>query len=132
MTPNKTATVTAEANQNLERAREILLGPVMRDYENRFAALRRDVERLQQALERTNRQLAEQESSTSRRLQELREELLKQDTELRAELREAIQNLVDSKVERQTLGDLFIELGNQVKGGGALADVLQEILSTES
>lgn len=127
-----TTQTSPQTGQNLERAREILLGPVMRDYENRFAALRRDVERLQQALERANRQLAEQESQTNRRLQELREELLKQDDELRAELREAVQNLVDSKVERQTLGDLFIELGTQIKGNGALANVLEELLSGES
>jgi hypothetical protein len=36
-----------------------------------------------------------------------------------------MQLLTDDKTERSMLGELFVELGNHVKSGGSLSDLLQ-------
>jgi hypothetical protein len=36
-----------------------------------------------------------------------------------------MQRLTDDKTDRSTLGELFVELGNHIKSGGNLADLLQ-------
>ncbi len=108
--------------QDLERIREIIFGSQIRDYEVRFTALTRDLERLQQNLDHLTTQLAEQETSQNKKVQALRNELREADDNTRAELREAVQRLSDEKMDRVTLGNMFIELGTQLKGGGGLAD----------
>lgn len=191
--------------ESVERVRDIIFGPKMRDYEQRFEALTRDIGRLQDELDRLNELLTARDAAQSRNLQalrqelrqatdelkaalkaetgrlagqlaeqevarttgeknlrqelqqvesnlhaafkaeigrldaeladrataqetamqNLRQELRKADADLRAELRLIAQRLTDDKADRATLGDLFIELGNHVKAGGSLADLLQ-------
>jgi hypothetical protein len=43
---------------------------------------------------------------------------------LRGELREAAQRLTDEKVDRTILGELLIELGNNLKSGRSITDML--------
>ncbi|MGC8780675.1 MAG: hypothetical protein ACP5UQ_07405 [Anaerolineae bacterium] len=192
-------------SESVERVRDIIFGPKMRDYEQRFEALTRDIGRLQEELDRLNELLAARDAAQSRNLaalrqelrqtddeikaalkaetgrlaaqlaeqevartageknlrqemhqadgaletafkaeigrldagladhaaaqetalQSLRQELRKADADLREELRQIAQRLTDDKADRATLGDLFIELGNHVKAGGSLADLLQ-------
>jgi hypothetical protein len=69
--------------------------------------------------------LAEHETNQKNTLQTLRQELRKADSEVLAELRSIAQRLVDEKPDRQMLGDLFVELGNHVKTGGSLADIIK-------
>ena len=193
-----------ESSESVDRIRDIIFGPKMRDYEQRFEAVVRDLSRLQQELDqlaeqlaaqgtaqtaslqalrqelrqaaiarsregrasRLNTQLAEQVAATidrnpapgaaeaerfagpgrrspERQLtdqasaqeasqQALRQELRKADADLREELRQIAQRLTDDKPDRSTLGDLFIELGNHVKTGGSLADLLQGPGSAEA
>lgn len=151
--------------ESVERIRDIIFGPQMRDYDQRFEALVRDLSRLQQELDRLNEQLAAKDAAQGRNLQALRQELrqanseqqtalkaeadqlntqladqasaqesslqslrqeLRQaDADLREELRQLARRLTADKTDRATLGDLFIELGNHVKTGGSLADLLQ-------
>lgn len=191
--------------ESVERVRDIIFGPKMRDYEQRFEAVMRDLGRLQGELDRLSEQLTARDAAQSRNvqalrqelrqaddelkaalkaeagrltaqlaeqdaahttneknlrqelqqadselqaalkaeigrlsaeladhvaaqeivLQNLRSELRKADADLRDELRMIAQRLTDEKTDRATLGDLFIELGNHVKTGGSLADLLQ-------
>lgn len=55
----------------------------------------------------------------------MRQELRKADADLREELRQVMQRLTDDKTDRSMLGELFVELGNHVKSGGSLSDILQ-------
>ena len=48
----------------------------------------------------------------------------KSDDGLRTELRQSVQKLMDEKVDRLTLGELFIELGHNLKSGGSLTDLI--------
>ncbi len=201
MADNEQATGT----ESVERIRDIIFGPKMRDYEQRFEAVVRDLSRLQQELDRLNEQLAAKDAAQGRNLQALRQELRqasdeqhaalkaeasrlstqlteqgaahnagsqnlrqelqqaendlraalkantdhlstqltdqasaqeadqqalrqelrKADADLREELRQIAQRLTDDKPDRAMLGELFIELGNHVKTGGSLADLLQ-------
>lgn len=82
------------------------------------AALKAEVDQL-------NSQLADHAAAQETSLQNLRQELRKADADLREELRQIAQRLTDDKTDRAMLGDLFIELGNHVKTGGSLADLLQ-------
>jgi hypothetical protein len=47
------------------------------------------------------------------------------DDDLRDELRQTAQQLTNDKVDRLSLGELFIELGTHLKEGGTLSDLLQ-------
>jgi hypothetical protein len=117
--------------QEVERIRDIIFGPQMRDYEQRFQAVQRDLSRLQQELDRLTDQLSEQDREQGKRLQSLRGEMRQADDDLRAELRQKAQQLMTDKVDRVALGELFIELGTHLKAGGALADLLQVLGASE-
>jgi predicted nucleic acid-binding Zn-ribbon protein len=130
MTDEQTsATSAVESAQEMDRVRDIIFGPQMRDYAQRFQAVERDLERLQQETdrlaERLAEQLADQDSSQTKKLQNLRREMRQADDGLRDELRQTAQRLTNDKVDRVALGELFIELGTHLKTGGSLADVLK-------
>jgi predicted nucleic acid-binding Zn-ribbon protein len=112
-----------EAAQEVDRIRDIIFGPQMRDYEQRFQTIQRDLDRLQQEIDR----LTEEDSSQGKKLQNLRREMRQADEDLRDELRQTAQNLMTDKVDRVALGELFIELGTHLKTGGSLADVLESL-----
>lgn len=82
---------------------------------------------LKAEVDQLNSQLADHAAAQETSLQNLRQELRKADADLREELRQIAQRLTDDKTDRATLGDLFIELGNHVKTGGSLADLLQNL-----
>lgn len=119
---------SATSPQDLERVREILFGGVIRDHDTRFATLQRDLERLQKALDRTNEELANRDSAHSQKLQEARQAFQTENDELRAELRSSVERLGSAKMDKEQLGNLFIEMGNQIKGNGTMSAVLDGLL----
>ena len=124
-------TPQTESVQEVDRIRDIIFGPQMRDYQQRFQMFQRDLERLQQEIDRLTEQLADQDSSQSKKLQDLRREMRKADDGLRDELRETAQRLTVEKVDRVALGDLFIELGTHLKTGGSLTELLKSLEEQE-
>lgn len=116
--------------QDLERVREILFGGVIRDHDARFATLQRDVERLQKALDRANEGVENRDSAQSKKLQEARQDFQNSTDEMRAEMRASVERLSREKVDKEQLGDLFIEMGNQIKGGSMLSSVLGDLLKS--
>lgn len=80
---------------------------------------------LKAEIEQVNCSIADHEVAQKTALQSLRQEFRKADADLREELRQVMQRLTDDKTDRSTLGELFVELGNHIKGGGNLADLLQ-------
>lgn len=112
------------ADPDVERIRDIIFGPQMRDYDQRFQNLLADVERLRQQMERQRTAHADLEADTTRRVQALRAETREDDERLRSELRQAVEKLTAEKVDRLNLGDLLIELGTQLKQGGGTQGVL--------
>ena len=120
-----------EAAQEVDRIRDIIFGPQMRDYAQRFKTAQRDLDRLQQEIDRLTEQLADQDSSQGKKLQDQRREMRQADDDLRDELRQTAQKLTTDKVDRVALGELFIELGTHLKEGGSLADVLMGLVETE-
>ena len=115
--------------QEVDRIRDIIFGTQMRDYDGRFEAVKRDLDRLQQELERFNAQLEEQDSDQTKKLQTVRQELRTSDDGIRDELRATAQRLTSEKVDRENLGDLFIELGRQLKTGESLGGLLSGLES---
>ncbi len=128
--PSK-ATPRAETAHEVDRIRDIIFGPQMRDYEQRFQTIQRDLDRLQQATDRLNEQLADQDSAQARKLQALRQEMRQADDDLRTELRQTAQTLTTDKVDRLALGELFIQLGTHLKAGGSVADLLKDLVEKE-
>jgi len=124
-------TSQTESVQEVDRIRDIIFGPQMRDYQQRFQIFQRDLERLQQEIDHLTEQLADQDSSQSKKLQDLRREMRKADDGLRGELRETAQRLTIEKVDRVALGELFIELGTHLKTGGSLAELLKSLEEQE-
>ena len=92
-----------------------------------FHAIERDLERLQQSLDNLNEQLTDQGRDQDKKLQTLRKEARQADDDLRGELRHTAERLSDEKVDRLALGELFIEMGNQLKAGGSLADMFKNL-----
>jgi chromosome segregation ATPase len=103
----------------------------MRDYQRQFETIMRDLDRLQQEIDHLSGQLAEQDNSQGKKLQTLRKELRQADDDLRSELRDTAQRLTTDKVERQDLGQLFIEIGTQLQAGGGIGDLLKTLIETE-
>ncbi len=120
-----------QSSEEVGRIRDIIFGSQMRDYQQRFDAVRRDLERLQQELDRLAQQQGEQDRNQSKKLEGLRGEMRRADDALRDELRQTAQALSDQKVDRQALGEMFIQVGTQLQSGGSLADLLQGLIETE-
>jgi uncharacterized protein YukE len=132
MTDEKTrGTEQAAPIQEVDRIRDIIFGPQMRSYQERFQQIARDMERLQQELDRLSQQLAEQDGSQGKRLQALRQEVREADDNLRAELRRRADQLTSDKVSRDSLGELFVELGTRLQSGGSLSDLLDSIVEAD-
>lgn len=117
--------------QEVDRIRDIIFGPQMRDYQERFQLVARDLERLQQELDRLSQQLADQDGNQSKKLQALRREMREADDNLRAELRQGMEQLTNDKVSRESLGELFIELGARLKSAGALTNLLEDLVEAD-
>ncbi|MCB0173053.1 MAG: hypothetical protein KDJ97_21175 [Anaerolineae bacterium] len=110
--------------QGVNRIRDIVFGPQMREYEQRFQQIKNDLERMQQEMERLSDKLIDQDAEQLKKLQALQQDMRKSDDTLRNELHESSQKLTDEKVDRVTLAELFIELGNNIKSGGSLTDLI--------
>ena len=127
MTQKASQPTAASTPQEADRIRDIIFGPQIREYEQRFQSLQRDVERLQQELDRMHEELTEQDAEQNMRLQALRQG----DDDLRTELRQTAQALSFEKVDRFSLGELFVNLGTHLKTGGSLADLLTGLVPSE-
>lgn len=119
---------TTRSEQEIERIREIVFGTQMRQYASSIAMLQQDVERLGQEVANLNGQLAERDASQAKTVQALRQEFRDADQSTRNDLRLMAQQVEDDKMGRDQLSGLFIELGNQIKEGGSLANLLQNLL----
>lgn len=117
--------------QEIERIRDIIFGTQMRQYEQLVARLQQDLQRLEQQVSHLNEQAAERETEHSKTVHLLRQEIRDADSGLRDEVRQLTQQLEEEKVGRTLLGELFIEMGNQIKAGGSLADLLSGLLENE-
>lgn len=126
MTTEKGKPAGEENPQEVDRIRDIIFGSQMRAYEGSFQTIQNDLERLWHELERLNGKTDEQDANQNKKLQTLERELRKADDNLRAELRETAFRLTDEKVDRQTLGDLLIELGSQLKSASAFSGASKE------
>jgi septal ring factor EnvC (AmiA/AmiB activator) len=115
------------AMQDVGRIREIIFGSQMRDYEQRFRLLQRDLEGLQGELEALREQVSAQGKEQDKKLQALRDDTRQSDDDLRAEMRQTADRLTTDKVDRSTLGDLLIELGNRLKQDSALGSLLETL-----
>lgn len=116
------------SSHEVERVREIIFGPQMRDYDQRFAVIRRDLDRLRLELEQLAEQASDRESEQNKRAQALRREMRQADDDTRAELRQVAQKLGYEKVDRFALGDLLIEMGRHLKEGSSLTRMLGGVI----
>jgi predicted nucleic acid-binding Zn-ribbon protein len=124
---NAQVTQGTETAEEVGRIRDILFGHQMRDYQQRFDALRRDLERLQGELDRFRQQLADQDADQGKKLGSLRQEARDADEALRGELRETAAQLSDQKTDRGVLAELFIQLGADLKGGRSFDGILKSL-----
>ncbi|MBW7882599.1 MAG: hypothetical protein H3C34_08170 [Caldilineaceae bacterium] len=126
------STSPQKSPQEIDRIREIIFGTQMRQYEQSIMSLQQDFQRLERHIAEQSEQLAEWESKQAKAAQALRQEMRDADGSLRNELRQLAQQLEQEKVDRTLLGELFIELGNQLKNGGSLANLLDGVLNSEA
>ena len=115
------------AKENVERIRDIIFGPQIRDYEQRFYNVQRDLERLQQELDHLAENLTDQDTDQNKKLQTLRRDMRQSDDDIRNELRQTANKLSFDKIDRVTMGELFIQLGNNLKSGDSLVDLLKSL-----
>lgn len=117
----------SDSTREVDRIRDILFGAQMRDYSQQFDLMQRDVERLQQALDQLHEQLTAQDADQNRKIQTVRREVRQADDELRAEQRATADQLREDKADRQVLAELFIQLGNQLKNGASVSELLEQL-----
>ena len=120
-------TLAPEAPKDVDRLRDIIFGGQMREYAQRFQTVQRDMERLQSELDRLTEEMTDQGRDFDKKLQALRRDARQGDDDLRTELRDTAEKLMDEKVDRLALGELFIELGNHLKAGGSISNVLKNL-----
>ena len=120
-------TLAPEAPKDVDRLRDIIFGGQMREYAQRFQTIQRDLERLQTELDRVTEEMTDQGRDYDKKLQALRRDARQGDDDLRTELRDTAEKLMDEKVDRLALGELFIELGNHLKAGGTISNVLKNL-----
>jgi predicted nucleic acid-binding Zn-ribbon protein len=128
----ESANAQTEVPRDVDRIRDILFGGQMREYEQRFQVMQRDLERLQQELDRLNEQLGNQDAEQTKKLQALRRDSRQADEELRGELRQTAQTMLNEKVDRVALAELFAELSNRLRTGSSVADLLTSLTQNES
>jgi len=116
-----------DSPKDVDRIRDIIFGGQMREYAQRFQVLQRDIERLQTELDQLNDQLGDQGRDFDKKVSTLRRDMRQADDDIRSELRLTSERLTDEKVDRLALGELFIELGNHLKAGGSLSNVLKSL-----
>jgi chromosome segregation ATPase len=117
----------SETVEEVGRIRDILFGQQMRDYQQRFDALRRDLERQQGDLNRLREQLTEQDADQGKKLGSLRQEARDADEALRSELRETAALLSDQKADRAVLAEFFLQIGAILKSGGPTDGLLKSL-----
>lgn len=93
---------TALQGESVERIRDIIFGPKMRDYEQRFEALTRDLNRLQADLDSLAEQLTAKDASQTKNLQAARQELRQANGDLRNELKAEATRLGGQLAEQHT------------------------------
>ncbi len=130
-TPSAT-NVSGDSPREVERIRDILFGTQMRDYAQQFDLVTRDLERLRQAIDQLNEQLAAHDAEQTKKLQALKRDVRQADEELRAEQRLSAEQLRHDKADRQVLAELFIQLGNQLKDGASVSDLLEQLTRTSN
>lgn len=113
--------LAGQTPEKMDRVRDIIFGPQMRDYEQKFKVVQRDLDRLQQSIDQLTERLTEQDTNQLKKLQALHREMRQSDEDLRTELRQTADKLNVDKVDRLALGELFVELGSHLKMGGSLA-----------
>jgi hypothetical protein len=96
--------------------RDVVLGPIIAHYQQRFVAAEQNNERLQQEINRLNSLLADQVSEQKSRIADLRQQSQLSDDQVRAELIRVSRELASNKVDRTRLGQSLMELANQLKG----------------
>lgn len=122
MSDQQAEILSADASpEKMDRVRDIIFGPQMRDFEQRFKQINRDLERLQAELGHLNDRLTEQDANQLKKLQAMHRDMRQSDEDIRTELRQTADKLTFDKVDRLALGELFIELGSHLKMGGSLA-----------
>lgn len=126
------AAAAVPSAHDLERIRQIIFGSQMRQIEQRFTTQDRDIARLEKEIASLQSRLADHEAQQTKDLQALRQEIREFDDELRQQLHQLGQHLEDEKMDRVSLGELFIEMGTQVKSGGSLADLLNHLSHLDS
>jgi hypothetical protein len=104
-----------EGSKEVDRIREIIFGPQMHDYEQRFEAILGEVKRLQDAVERLAGQVSELDSSGDKKMQSLHRDLQKSAQELRQDVDQKAQSLNSQKVARAELAQMLINLGTQLQ-----------------
>ncbi len=105
------------------RIREIIFGPQMREYEQRFGRHEDRMQDLQNQIDtlsaQTEAQFRQQHAETQRQFDELRAEMQRRFEALEAQLLAHIERLSHEKTTRFELGDMLIELGQRLKRNGS-------------
>lgn len=111
-------TLTESGGQEVDRIRDIIFGSQMKAIDGHLAALRTDLEQLRQQQVRLQTQLLELDAEQTRRLQNFRAEASADLDGLRTELRATTQDLDHAKADREVLGRMLVDLGQQLLEGG--------------
>ncbi len=120
--------LTESGGQEVDRIRDIIFGSQMKAIDGHLAALRADLEQLRQQQGRLQAQLLDLDAEQTRRLQTFRAEASADLDGLRTELRATAQGLDHAKADREVLGRMLVDLGQQLlEGGRPLGERLQAL-----
>jgi len=116
---------TADTN-GIDQIREIIFGEQLISWQQRFADLEKALSELKKSVEsgfsRLEKQIGTEKQTLTGNVQDLRSEVNKDSDDLRAQIAAARKELADKiatlnerKVDRDSIGEVFIQWGQKVK-----------------
>ncbi|MCV6631511.1 MAG: fructose 1,6-bisphosphatase [Flavobacteriaceae bacterium] len=109
-TPTKDVPVAN--NTKIDVIRELIFGENMTEYNAEFQALKKDLEKKRKELRKMMHEIREEMDQT---IDSLSTDLNIRISDLESQLEEKSEDLLDRKVEKETLGAFLIELGEKIQ-----------------
>lgn len=103
---------TISNNTKIEVIRDLIFGENMSAYNAEFESLKKDLEKKRDEL---RKMMEEIRSEMTTNLDSLATDINIRITDLEGQLEEKSEDLLERKVEKETLGDFLIELGEKIR-----------------
>jgi len=113
---DKLAALSEQTNSDsIQRIREIIFGEYIHSWENNFKRLEKKIGDLNKKIDTIHAELKSESVGRVEELSQSKKELKSEIKKLQTEMTNKLKKLDDSKVDKDSIGEVFIQWGQQVK-----------------